>query len=44
MKVYPVMDKTKVKCSTCRYKYECLAKHHIPENYGNDCKKYKEMD
>jgi len=31
-----------IKCSTCIYKFECLAKHHIPENYGNDCKKYRE--
>jgi len=31
----------KIKCSDCIYKFECLAKQHIPENYGNDCTKYE---
>lgn len=33
----------KIKCTTCVYKFECLAKHHIPKNYGKDCKKFKEV-
>jgi len=31
-----------VRCSTCVNKFKCLAKHYIPENYGNDCLDYKE--
>lgn len=34
--------KNKIKCRTCVHKFECLAKHHIPENYGNDCPEYEE--
>ena len=32
-----------LRCSTCIFKFECLAKHHIPENYGNDCTEYKKV-
>jgi len=28
------------KCSTCAKKIRCLANHHIPDNYGKDCKQY----
>ena len=31
-----------IKCSSCAFKFECLAKHYIPKNYGNDCKDYME--
>lgn len=33
---------SKMKCDDCVYKYRCLAEHHIPENYGNDCTKYEQ--
>lgn len=34
----------KIKCTDCIYKFECLAKHHIPKNYGNDCKRYEKKE
>jgi len=30
----------KIKYHDRIYKFHCLAKHHIPDNYGQDCKKY----
>lgn len=33
-----------IKCVDCIYKFECLAKHHIPENFGKNCKKYEKKE
>ena len=30
-----------IRCGDCLYRFQCLAEHHIPENYGYDCEKYK---
>lgn len=31
-----------IKCTRCTHRFECLAKHFIPDNYGRDCKDYLE--
>lgn len=36
-----IVDVNEVRCKDCVFKFRCLGEHHIPENYGYDCKEYK---
>ena len=35
-----ISETDEIRCEDCGYKFQCLAKHHIPENYGYDCEDY----